>query len=160
MAEASAKIKVGGIEVPQAFLARRPTTATKTTVKMSSEAASAPSDNPVYQVIFSPNTTPEQQRAELAAYLTFTGTKEDSKARMKALPVPRLNADVIERLEELLIKAREGQIVGFVYGTVQPIGNVNTGWTGDASQHSMLSASVLLYHRLMHTLLTELKSAD
>lgn len=81
MAEAAARVKVGAIEIPESFIARKaaPTIKGKTTVSVN-----APTDNPIHKIIFSPNLTPEQQRAELAAYLTFTGTKEESKERVAA----------------------------------------------------------------------------
>lgn len=75
--------------------------------------------------------------------VSFSGT---------APPIPRVNTDVVERLEQLLVEARNGQITGFSYGLVKPIGNTTTGWVGNASQHDMLTATTLLQHRLMHSM--------
>jgi hypothetical protein len=78
MPEAAAKIKIGGIEVPEALVRRGIQQKTQPT------AVTAPVDNPLFKIVFSQDVEPEEKRKMLAAYLTFTGTKAEMRERMKA----------------------------------------------------------------------------
>jgi hypothetical protein len=53
---------------------------TQTTTQATPEIA----NNPVYKIMLSEETMPEQKRDAVAAFLTFAGTKEENKARIKA----------------------------------------------------------------------------
>jgi pyruvoyl-dependent arginine decarboxylase (PvlArgDC) len=65
-----------------------------------------------------------------------------------APPVALVDDEVVEKLEELLVKAKAGQLIGMVYGMVSPQASVGTGWVGNARSHDMLAAASMLFHRL------------
>ena len=78
MPEAAPRLRVGAIEIPAELLRRSAQIQQKTT------ETTAPTDNAVYKIIFDEALTPEAKRAALAQYLTFPGTKEESRARVAA----------------------------------------------------------------------------
>lgn len=60
------------------------------------------------------------------------------------------SAEVIERLESLLERARAGEIAGFSYGYAEPNGDAHFGWVGSnlvtvtgalsIAQHQLISS--------------------
>lgn len=61
------------------------------------------------------------------------------------------DADVVERLEALLAKAKEGRIHGLAYVSV--IDDIVTnGWVGKAVNHYMLSGASILQWRIAQNL--------
>lgn len=80
MAEsASPKIKIGAVELPEALIRRIAQSRQSTNTVLTP----APTENAIFQIIFSEG-TPEAKRIELAKFMTFPGTKEEAKARVKA----------------------------------------------------------------------------
>lgn len=69
--------------------------------------------------------------------------------RGAALPIPAVNAEVVETLRRLLHEAESGNIAGFVYGAVSPVGHIDTGWSGNADAHGMTAAVAILFHRVL-----------
>ena len=65
-----------------------------------------------------------------------------------AIPVPHINADVVDDLESLLKNARDGRIAGIAYVIVSPEGHLNTAWTGNAESHSMIAGAAILAYRI------------
>lgn len=56
-------------------------------------------------------------------------------------------ADVVERLEMLLQRAREGELHGLAFVTV--VDNaVGHGWVGNAECHRMLAGAAILQYRM------------
>lgn len=62
---------------------------------------------------------------------------------------------VVADLERLLDRARSGELVGLVYGTVHRDGSQATGWSGDAGTGDALGTSIMMLgHRYAAQMLT------
>jgi hypothetical protein len=68
-----------------------------------------------------------------------------------AVPFGQLTVDpdVVEKLEELLQLARDGQLAGVAYVTIPTNRDITTGWAGKADTHDMVAGISLLQHRFM-----------
>ena len=54
--------------------------------------------------------------------------------------IPEPDRDVVEALEELLEKARRGEVACFAYAYTTPNDTVHSGWQGSGSANIMLGA--------------------
>ena len=61
--------------------------------------------------------------------------------------VARVDERIVERLEGLLVMAREGKLHGFLYAMVEMDGSTGTGWCGDAEDFRMVAAVNRLFFR-------------
>lgn len=66
---------------------------------------------------------------------------------MPAHGVP--DANIVSRLEDLLVLARDGVIGGLIVGWTDPSQGMHTAWEGQASAHDMIAMSAQLHHRIM-----------
>lgn len=64
--------------------------------------------------------------------------------------VARVDPDVVQQLQAMLTLAKDGELVGMVYGYVRASGDIVTGWNGKPSQHVMSSAAAQLNHRIQN----------
>ena len=83
MAEAAAARKVGDIVVPEAVYQQNVAKRTQAQRQQETATVATPTDNAIYKIVFGEG-SPEQKRAALKAYLTFPGTKAESRARADA----------------------------------------------------------------------------
>ncbi len=65
------------IDIPEAVMQRRPQQ------QKAVAAVDAPVNNPIFKVLFTEETEPEQKRAALAKFLTFATTKAETREHMK-----------------------------------------------------------------------------
>jgi hypothetical protein len=66
------------------------------------------------------------------------------------------DAEVIERIEALLERARAGEIAGIAYAVVQPGGMMGTGWCGGNGTRDRLGFALnILRHRYVQTVIDE-----
>ena len=65
-----------------------------------------------------------------------------------AIPIPQVNADVVEELERLSAAARDGRIAGLAYVKISPEGHFVTAWVGNADAHNMIAGAAILAHRI------------
>lgn len=73
----------------------------------------------------------------------------DGNPDVRVAPHP----DLVEKLEDLLERARAGQIRGVVFGVASADGTIGTGWSHDGSCHLALTAAAgALFHRAMEEL--------
>jgi hypothetical protein len=74
-----------------------------------------------------------------------------SEVRRLRLAKPEPNKDVIETIEELLAKAKSGELKAIGFCMIVGGGFIGTGWTlaKSASGHEMLSAITVLQHRFI-----------
>lgn len=63
-------------------------------------------------------------------------------------PLPEVQQDIVDELERLLVSARDGQLIGFIYGGIYVTADIMTGWAGSADTHRCISAASILQHRL------------
>jgi len=62
--------------------------------------------------------------------------------------------EVVETLEGLLQRAKDGDITAFAYALCEPNGDTSSGWNGAEHTRDVLSVSVMcLQHRFTHSLL-------
>lgn len=66
---------------------------------------------------------------------------------LKARPA-LVTASVIERLEEVLLEAREGKITGVAIATVQNDGSVGASWSETDNFPTLLGSIARLQHRI------------
>lgn len=66
--------------------------------------------------------------------------------------------DVVDTLEKLLARAKEGQLIGLAYVTISPEGNTGTGWDGYGRKD--LSFGISLLNQRYHAACLEQKSLD
>ncbi len=62
--------------------------------------------------------------------------------------VPRAHTDIVERLEFLLGRAKDGLVIGFCYAIIESNGTIATGWDGDAEAFRMQAGAASLNHRI------------
>lgn len=80
-------------------------------------------------------------------------TKKVVSLRGAVVPVPQADADVVGMLRELLHEAESGNIVGLVYGTVDPFGHLAGGYVGMADAHHVMNAATICYNRVLRAFL-------
>jgi hypothetical protein len=66
-----------------------------------------------------------------------------------APPVPIVQPEIVECIESLLKKAKEGQITGIAYAIVKPSNSIGTCWVGKCDQHLLIAGVRALDHRIM-----------
>lgn len=66
-----------------------------------------------------------------------------------APPVPTVCPSVVEKLEELLERARNGNVVGFAYLAVDPYGMTMFGRCGMAPVESLIAGTARLHHSIL-----------
>lgn len=71
--------------------------------------------------------------------------------RGAAPPVPQIVPSVVEKLEELLARARDGHLVGFAFACLSPQGHGHFGWAGIAERDLMIANVARLQHDMMAT---------
>ena len=69
---------------------------------------------------------------------------------------PEPKADVVERLEELLFRAKSGEIQGIAYAVDKPRTTAN-GWVGMTENSAAMIGEVSILHRDMMDLLIKLR---
>lgn len=66
--------------------------------------------------------------------------------------------DVVDTLENLLARAKNGDLIGLAYVTINPDGNTGTGWDGIGRKD--LSFGISLLNTRYHNACLEQKSLD
>lgn len=69
--------------------------------------------------------------------------------RGTAIPVKRVNRDVVDALQGLMKEARAGQIAGLLYAAASPEGHSETNWVGNAPKSAMVAAATTLFGRIL-----------
>jgi hypothetical protein len=82
-AKPSTKTKLSDV-LTDAVKAKQATTKATAAEQLSDPRYAEIAANPFYKVMFSEATTPEKKRSEITALLTYEGTKEENRERMKA----------------------------------------------------------------------------
>lgn len=62
-----------------------------------------------------------------------------------------VNQEIVEELEELLIRAKEGEFAGFAWGASLRDGAFKTGFTTSTDFPTLLAGVATLQHRLIIT---------
>ena len=65
---------------------------------------------------------------------------------------PTFSAEVVEKLEGLLVMARAGELTGLAYAATMPGGWVGEGWTGSDNTTLLLGAVAILQQRMAQRL--------
>lgn len=66
--------------------------------------------------------------------------------------VPDPDQEIIDKLDELLDRAKRGELTGIAYAMVRPNGAVGTGWVGEnCSSNDMLGAVAALQVRYVRS---------
>ncbi len=66
-----------------------------------------------------------------------------------APPVAMINERVVARLEELMARARDGQICGLAWVAVDPFGGTVFGRAGSADGDRMIASTARLLHDML-----------
>jgi hypothetical protein len=114
---AAVKIKIGNIEVPEALVRRNPQGVTRQAQQTS--AVTVPTSNPLYKIMFSEDIEPEEKRKQIAKYVTFVGTKQETREHNKAREEfeDYLEAER-KRMQEELLKLTDTDTFAVLQGVI------------------------------------------
>lgn len=66
-----------------------------------------------------------------------------------APPIPQVIPEVVERLTELLARAKDGQLVGIAWVAVDPQGGTLYSHDGAADADRLIASTARLYHGML-----------
>ena len=98
---AAPRARIGTVELPAQVVRRTPQQQVQ---RQTTAAVAVPVNNPLFKILFAEDAEPEAKRAKIASFLTFAGTKAETRERMKSRAELEdyLEAERLRMQEELM----------------------------------------------------------